>query len=50
MLLPIINIEMQGQIYPIISIRGKYTSVSVELGPDFVFRHEELSSLSYFNL
>ncbi len=35
MLLPLINIEMQGKIYPLVSIRGKYTSVAMEFGPDF---------------
>jgi len=44
MLLPLINIEMQGDIYPIISFRGKYLSISVEFGPEFLFNHESLYS------
>jgi len=40
MLLPLINIEMQGDIYPLISFRGKYSSISVDFGPDFLFNHE----------
>ena len=46
MMLPLINIEMQGYIYPIVSMRGKYTSVSVEIGPDFLFKHSEITSMS----
>ena len=30
MILPLINLELEGDIYPIISLRGKYTSVSVD--------------------
>ena len=42
MILPLVNIEMQGKNYPIVSMRGKYTSVSIESGPDFAFNHEQL--------
>lgn len=40
MLLPLVNVEMQGKIYPLVSLRGKYTSVSLEFGPNFLFNHE----------
>eukprot|EP00347_Sterkiella_histriomuscorum_P003756 403363071 len=42
MILPLINIEMQGQIFPIISMRGKYTSVCVNYGHNeqFIFSHQ----------
>jgi len=42
MLLPLINVELKGQVYALVSMRGMYTSVSVEMGPDFVFNHEEI--------
>lgn len=40
MLLPLINIEMKGRVYPLVSLRGKFTSISIEFGPDFLFKHE----------
>ena len=41
LLLPLINIEMTGRIYPIVSLRGKYTSVSLNFGPNFLFSHKK---------
>jgi hypothetical protein len=45
LILPLINVEMQGRIYPLISLRGKYTSVQVELGPNFLFNHDAMSRI-----
>ena len=42
MLLPLINMEMQGKIYPLVSLRGRYASVRINLGPNFEFDHERV--------
>jgi len=39
LLLPLINLNLTGNIYPVVSLRGKFTSVRINNGPDFEFEH-----------
>ena len=44
-LLPMINSEMMGELYPLVSMRGKYSTIRINYGPQFEFRHDALLEL-----
>ncbi len=45
MLLPLINLQLEGSVYPVISLRGKFTSVRINMGPNCDFEHGRLLEL-----
>eukprot|EP01022_Parablepharisma_sp_SALTPOND_P017455 TRINITY_DN278_c0_g1_i1.p1 TRINITY_DN278_c0_g1~~TRINITY_DN278_c0_g1_i1.p1 ORF type:complete len:480 (+),score=32.61 TRINITY_DN278_c0_g1_i1:1861-3300(+) len=45
MILPLMNLQLSGEIYPAVSLRGKFTSVRVNMGPDFDFESSRLLDL-----
>ena len=45
-MLPLINIELHGSVYPVVSLRGKYSTIKLNFGPSFAFNHEEFLEFS----
>lgn len=45
MLFPLVNLQLTGKIYPLISMRGKFSNVRINMGPNFNFEFEKLLEL-----